>query len=103
MAGSNASVLPRHHSSVRCCPAYQAYQSWLGQPDDVYHDVLEGYDAFTGQGVVECVICMAGVELLPVSGRCVTPCGHFFHQECLANWMEVKAECPTCRGPLPPL
>jgi hypothetical protein len=73
------------------------------KPADPLHDVIEGYDAETGDGVVECVICMAGVRLLPVSGRFVTPCGHFFHPECLASWMEVKAECPQCRGPLPPL
>lgn len=71
--------------------------------DDLLHDVVEGYDAFTGDGVIECVICMAGVRLLPVSERFVTPCGHFFHPECLTSWMEVKAECPQCRGPLPPL
>jgi hypothetical protein len=70
---------------------------------DPLHDVEEGYDAFTGDGLIECVICMAGVRLLPLSERFVTPCGHFFHPECLTSWMEVKAECPQCRGPLPPL
>jgi hypothetical protein len=72
-------------------------------PEDPLHDVEEGYDAFTGDGVIECVICMAAVRLLPLSERFVTPCGHFFHPECLTSWMEVKAECPQCRGPLPPL
>lgn len=32
-----------------------------------------------------------------------TPCNHKFHEECLAQWMEVKLECPTCRAILPPL
>jgi hypothetical protein len=71
--------------------------------DDPLHDVAEGFDAFTGDGVIECVICMAALRLLPLSERFVTPCGHFFHPECLTSWMEVKAECPQCRGPLPPL
>jgi hypothetical protein len=71
--------------------------------EDPLNDVVEGYDSFTGDGVIECVICMAGVRLLPLSERFVTPCGHFFHPECLTSWMEVKAECPQCRGPLPPL
>jgi hypothetical protein len=32
-----------------------------------------------------------------------TPCRHHFHEECLAQWLEVKLECPTCRTELPPL
>ena len=32
-----------------------------------------------------------------------TPCSHYFHRECLVNWVDVKMECPTCRAPLPPL
>lgn len=31
-----------------------------------------------------------------------TPCGHYFHSECLAKWMDVRLECPYCRGALPP-
>ena len=31
----------------------------------------------------------------------LTPCNHLFHTECLAQWMDEKMECPTCRGALP--
>lgn len=31
----------------------------------------------------------------------VTPCGHFFHKQCLLMWMEEKLTCPLCRLPLP--
>ena len=30
-----------------------------------------------------------------------TPCNHFFHIECLTNWMNQKNECPICRKLLP--
>ena len=30
-----------------------------------------------------------------------TPCQHFFHIECLDNWMNQKKECPVCRAILP--
>ena len=30
-----------------------------------------------------------------------TPCNHYFHIECLSNWMNQKKECPICRNNLP--
>lgn len=32
-----------------------------------------------------------------------TPCSHVYHLYCLTEWMKEKAECPTCRAPLPPI
>ncbi|KAG1670835.1 hypothetical protein FOA52_003426 [Chlamydomonas sp. UWO 241] len=51
----------------------------------------------------ECVICMSNVALSPPGDRLLTPCGHFFHEACLARWSQIKLECPTCRRALPPL
>ncbi len=28
------------------------------------------------------------------------PCGHFFHSNCLENWIGVRKECPICRSPI---
>ncbi|BBN11396.1 transmembrane E3 ubiquitin-protein ligase [Marchantia polymorpha subsp. ruderalis] len=54
--------------------------------------------------VVDCVICMAAVDMAGRSTECmVTPCDHFFHSGCLQRWMDIKMECPTCRRPLPPM
>ncbi|KAH9566364.1 hypothetical protein CY35_04G126700 [Sphagnum magellanicum] len=54
--------------------------------------------------VVDCVICMASVDMTQQSTECmVTPCDHFFHAGCLQRWMDIKMECPTCRRPLPPM
>lgn len=51
--------------------------------------------------VVECVICMTGVEVHS-RDRMVTPCNHFFHSQCLEQWLNVKLECAVCRQPVPP-
>ena len=60
-------------------------------------------DIETGDAGTECVICMNPLDVEALAARMVTPCGHFFHPACLARWMDVKMECPTCRRPLPPL
>lgn len=53
--------------------------------------------------VTDCVICMTAIDLTHRSNDCmVTPCDHLFHSGCLQRWMDIKMECPTCRGPLPP-
>lgn len=54
------------------------------------------------EGGIDCVICMSPVDYNDPTKRMVTPCGHFFHPECLERWLKVKMECPTCRRPLPP-
>lgn len=72
--------------------------------DDEILIAAGGGDAEKGEaGGVDCVICMAPVECGDVHERMVTPCNHFFHAACLERWMDVKMECPTCRGVLPPL
>jgi len=44
----------------------------------------------------ECSICQDVFDHQKVIKR--TPCGHFFHEECLASWLEKFAKtCPLCR------
>ncbi|KAI9189363.1 hypothetical protein H9P43_000796 [Blastocladiella emersonii ATCC 22665] len=53
-----------------------------------------------------CAVCMAPlVDRREEVGRtriARTPCGHFYHHECLALALEHRLSCPTCRGDLPP-
>lgn len=30
---------------------------------------------------------------------CVSGCSHIFHRDCVAPWLDLKRECPTCRTP----
>lgn len=47
-----------------------------------------------------CTVCMEQFVEGESSVR-VLPCGHFFHEQCLANWIVTSATCPTCRFTLP--
>mmetsp|Transcript_27097 Transcript_27097/g.68366 ORF Transcript_27097/g.68366 Transcript_27097/m.68366 type:complete len:204 (+) Transcript_27097:239-850(+) len=53
----------------------------------------------------DCVICMDTLDFREMGEQrpVCAPCHHWFHQNCLEEWMKVKMECPTCRKPLPPL
>ncbi|CAA9987944.1 E3 ubiquitin-protein ligase, putative [Plasmodium knowlesi strain H] len=64
------------------------------------HNYYKSIDPNFETGIPECVICMYDI-VLKDKKYCVTPCFHIFHDKCLQQWMDVKLECPTCRGALP--
>jgi hypothetical protein len=88
--GASSSAAPHHQLPARPCAAGGGRAAAASEE--------EGEDATT-----ECVICMSIVDVVNPRARMVTPCGHFFHEQCLTRWLDVKCECPTCRCPLPPV
>lgn len=71
-------------------------------PDDYdYHRAIPA--SILGASNPECVICMSDIDPSKVPrGIATTPCNHIFHDACLQRWLDIKPECPTCRGSLPP-
>ncbi|OLP91592.1 RING-H2 finger protein ATL57 [Symbiodinium microadriaticum] len=51
---------------------------------------------FTATDTQQCSICLEAFE----EGELLTalPCGHFFHVECVAGWMQRATICPLCRA-----
>lgn len=47
------------------------------------------------QEAPECCICTEGFTLNKEIKR--TPCGHYFHEDCLGKWLRVSITCPLCR------
>ncbi|CAE8654854.1 unnamed protein product [Polarella glacialis] len=43
-----------------------------------------------------CCIC-CGEEYLSGALMMKTPCGHYFHKDCLQRWLCVRRTCPICR------
>ena len=75
-------------------------------------------------GTLDCVICYCPIDTGDRKSYMLAPCEvsmeeekknvslqqhltrppppqHIFHKDCLVQWMDVKMECPTCRGALP--
>ena len=55
----------------------------------------------SAQGTLDCVICYCPIDPSDRKSYMLAPCEHIFHKDCLVQWMDVKMECPTCRGDLP--
>ena len=48
-----------------------------------------------------CAICMN--DFVIGDDTMVTPCGHYFHAQCLIRWYKEQPICPVCRSHLPDL
>ncbi|CAD8123154.1 unnamed protein product [Paramecium sonneborni] len=63
-------------------------KNWI---DDI--PILIGVDELEHKET--CAICLLDLNEQKVIK--ILKCNHFFHQECIKQWLQLKAECPTCR------
>ncbi|CAD8208931.1 unnamed protein product [Paramecium pentaurelia] len=59
--------------------------------DDI--PILVGVDEITQAEI--CTICLQEIndkDLIKI-----LKCNHYFHNQCIKEWLIIKAECPTCR------
>ena len=70
---------------------------WYSAPND---NVSEEHDQEEEQEQEQdsCPICLGD----DTANWTTTRCGHGFHQNCLAVWLEGRHTCPLCRGALDP-
>ena len=42
----------------------------------------------------QCIICLSEFEI----GEKIRhlKCNHFFHKDCIDNWLQLQKKCPTC-------
>ena len=47
--------------------------------------------------LVDCLVCLGGINLFDKEVS-ILNCGHFFHNNCLNNWLKQQMNCPECRA-----
>ena len=67
----------------------------VGEPADDSSTTVESGDSDDHL----CVICIGGLEAH--EGGVRLPCGHLFHESCVAEWLRRNSSCPHCRAQLP--
>jgi len=46
----------------------------------------------------ECSICLSDIT---VNNLHTTSCGHYFHKDCIQQWITIHNNCPNCRHTFP--
>jgi hypothetical protein len=86
------------------CIGYQIFKGYMNQRqrEKMKTQVIEALSKVTYSQIKigdssECAICLGNFE----EDACVTPLGcdirHYFHYECIKQWMREKNECPLCK------
>ena len=47
--------------------------------------------------LINCSICLGDINLFDKEVS-ILNCGHFFHANCLNDWLEQQMNCPECRA-----
>lgn len=70
----------------------------VGVPDDKIDQLLvntfRGVAAAGTEGEEQCAICR--VEFSLDDGVKVLPCNHYYHVDCIGQWLRHKKACPVC-------
>ena len=75
----------------------------IATADDDEKEALHKKEDGDGEEHRNCSICLEAVRWREdYQNIMITPCHHFFHDDCLRKWMSHRLNCPTCRMPLPP-
>ena len=46
--------------------------------------------------LVNCSVCLSDINLFDKEVS-ILNCGHFFHSNCLNDWLQQQMNCPECR------
>ena len=52
---------------------------------------------FTDKMLLNCSVCLGDINLFDREVS-ILNCGHFFHDNCLNDWLKQQMNCPECRA-----
>ncbi|KAI3872112.1 hypothetical protein MKX03_033173 [Papaver bracteatum] len=61
----------------------------------LYEDVDDSLGENSTGSAADCVVCMDSFEVGTMLAY--MPCSHFFHENCLVQWLQESNSCPLCR------
>ena len=91
---------------IFCGPCvYSAYRRQQQEEEDQISGLLTqlrkaGFDPEINTAHIDCPICM--MSFTPDDDVTPLPCNenHYFHTECIEQWLRTKPECPLCKNPV---
>ncbi|XP_074337739.1 uncharacterized protein LOC141674939 [Apium graveolens] len=51
------------------------------------------------RGTLACAVCLNEFNVGEMAKQ--LPCSHFFHEDCIISWLDLRNTCPVCRYQLP--
>ena len=63
----------------------------------MYQNVSLIYSVYIDKMLVNCSVCLSDINLFDKEVS-ILNCGHFFHANCLNDWLEQQMNCPECRA-----
>ncbi|KAL2468911.1 RING/U-box superfamily protein [Forsythia ovata] len=60
---------------------------------------MKSFTELVGPGGAACAICLEEYHCEETI-RCITQCGHYFHADCIDQWLQKSQTCPVCRTSL---
>ena len=94
-------ILPLFCCVACCCPRRGSVPSWSPTPQALLARLARSqFSPDMHQGMKECIICQ--LEYSPGDRLVTLDCDerHYFHEECIEEWLKRNGVCPICRKPV---
>lgn len=92
----NHEVYQQHTTTIR--QSNQPFLTYSFNFEDLYSFALS--EEFPEEDE-KCSICLENFDITVNSNVIKTAyCGHYFHEQCLVNWLRIRPKCPNCNNNL---
>lgn len=79
----------------------EAYRAKLIPATKSAIEGLEKVVVTVDRGFESCAICIESLEEEKEKMVTRLPCSHYYHGDCIVQWLKINHVCPLCRYPMP--